>query len=160
MAGPLRRLRRKGCLGYLVAADSCGPGTTASLEVPANALCVPTVPQVDLLRAGVEVFLTHGGQNSFMESLAAGVPMVVCPGFADQPQNAQQAVDMGVALQVPKPVPADGEEPKAAAAYSSEVSAALLRVAEEARFAAVAARCRQQIEKAGGVQHAVKLLLE
>ncbi|CAE7836391.1 yojK [Symbiodinium sp. CCMP2592] len=137
------------------------PDALDSLEVPANALCAPTVPQVDLLRAGVEVFLTHGGQNSFMESLAAGVPMVVCPGFADQPQNAQQAVDMGVAMQVPKPVPAEGDDMmEAAAAYSSEVSAALLRVTEKTRFAAAAARCRQQIQKAGGVQHAVKLLLE
>ena len=33
--------------------------------------------QVDLLRLGVDVFLTHGGQNSFMEALSTGVPMVV-----------------------------------------------------------------------------------
>ncbi|CAK9006317.1 Putative UDP-glucosyltransferase YjiC, partial [Durusdinium trenchii] len=32
--------------------------------------------QVDLLRLGVDVFLTHGGQNSFMEALSTGVPMV------------------------------------------------------------------------------------
>ncbi|KIJ46325.1 glycosyltransferase family 1 protein, partial [Sphaerobolus stellatus SS14] len=33
-------------------------------------------------------FVTHCGQNSFIESLAAGVPMFAWPLFADQPYNA------------------------------------------------------------------------
>ena len=44
-----------------------------------------------------------------MESLAAGVPVVVCPGFADQPANAQKAAELQVGLQVTRPVPAEGE---------------------------------------------------
>ena len=36
--------------------------------------------------------------------------MVGCPGVADQPANAQKAQAMGVALQVDRPVPVDGEE--------------------------------------------------
>ena len=34
---------------------------------------------------------TEGGQNSFMESMANGVPLVVVPGFADQPVNGRKA---------------------------------------------------------------------
>ena len=58
--------------------------------------CSPTLPQVDLLRLGVELFLTHGGQNSFMEALSQGCPLVVCPGFADQPVNAAKAEALGI----------------------------------------------------------------
>ena len=50
---------------------SLGPQSDAleNLQVPKNALCLPVMPQVDLLKSGVDLFLTHGGQNSFMESL-------------------------------------------------------------------------------------------
>ena len=44
---------------------SMGPQKDAleGLQVPRNALCMPVLPQVDLLRAGVDIFLTHGGQD-------------------------------------------------------------------------------------------------
>merc|ERR1712186_1985 len=48
------------------------------LRVPPNAIRAPFVAQVDILKAGVDIFLTHGGQNSFTEALASGVPLVVC----------------------------------------------------------------------------------
>ena len=35
------------------------------------------------MQEGADLFLTNGGQNSFMESLNAGVPLVVCPGSLD-----------------------------------------------------------------------------
>lgn len=50
------------------------------------------ISKVEILKAKVDLFLTHGGQNSFMESLMAGTPVVVCPGFADQIANAMRAV--------------------------------------------------------------------
>ncbi|XAR66669.1 hypothetical protein NMG60_11012975 [Bertholletia excelsa] len=49
---------------------------------------VPWAPQVQVLsHASVGVFITHCGWNSVMESIAAGVPMVVRPFFGDQPLN-------------------------------------------------------------------------
>merc|ERR1712176_1259591 len=90
------------------------------LQPPSNACCVPSLPQVDLLKAGVDLFLTHGGQNSFMEALSFGVPVVVCPGFGDQPVNAKKAVAMGVGLQVERPVPDDGEEAMAMVSYQAK----------------------------------------
>ena len=50
------------------------------------------------------VFVTHGGQNSFMESMFVGTPLVVCPGFADQPANGAKAQAMKVGLCVDRPV--------------------------------------------------------
>jgi len=46
-------------------------------------------PQVALFRTGVvDVFVTHCGSNSVSEALLSGIPMVCCPGFADQNGNA------------------------------------------------------------------------
>ena len=49
------------------------------------------------------MFVTHGGQNSFTESMAKGVPLVVVPGFADQPVNGRKAESLGLGLAVPRP---------------------------------------------------------
>ena len=41
---------------------SLGPQADAleNLELPKNAFCLPSMPQVDLLKSGVDLFLTHG----------------------------------------------------------------------------------------------------
>eukprot|EP01127_Copromyxa_protea_P014140 TRINITY_DN3899_c0_g1_i2.p1 TRINITY_DN3899_c0_g1~~TRINITY_DN3899_c0_g1_i2.p1 ORF type:complete len:186 (-),score=42.90 TRINITY_DN3899_c0_g1_i2:70-627(-) len=44
----------------------------------------------------VDVFLTHGGANSFNEALYLGKPLIVIPFFGDQLGNAQVAEDVGV----------------------------------------------------------------
>eukprot|EP00873_Tetraselmis_striata_P002025 jgi/Tetstr1/422289/TSEL_013133.t1 len=78
------------------------PDALKAIKVPKNAVCMEYIPQVDLLRAGVDLFLTHGGQNSFMESIAYGTPVVVCPGFADQPINGAKAERLGIGRMVPR----------------------------------------------------------
>ena len=136
------------------------PDALEGLDVPSNALCRASVPQVDLLQAGVDLFLTHGGQNSFTESLSAGVPVVVCPGFGDQPVNAEKAVELGVGLQVPRPTPeGDAEEAAAIAGYRADVRQALLRVAAEPSFAERSG-CFAKALRAGGVPRAVQLTLQ
>ncbi|OEL20603.1 7-deoxyloganetin glucosyltransferase [Dichanthelium oligosanthes] len=52
-------------------------------------------PQEQVLRhPAVGCFLTHNGWNSTCESLAAGVPMVCWPGFADQYTNCKYACEV------------------------------------------------------------------
>ncbi|MCC0664904.1 macrolide family glycosyltransferase [Clostridioides sp. ZZV15-6597] len=58
-------------------------------EIPKNFYIYSFVPQLEILEKA-NVFITHGGLNSVMESLYFGVPMVVIPFMADQPTNAQQ----------------------------------------------------------------------
>ncbi|NMS91118.1 glycosyl transferase [Clostridioides difficile] len=58
-------------------------------EIPNNFYIYPFVPQLEILEKS-NVFITHGGLNSVMESLYFGVPMVVIPFMSDQPSNAQQ----------------------------------------------------------------------
>ena len=43
------------------------------------------LPQTTVLPL-VDLFITHGGNNSVLEALYAGVPMLVCPLFAEQPE--------------------------------------------------------------------------
>eukprot|EP00928_Gymnodinium_smaydae_P069239 TRINITY_DN5264_c3_g1_i1.p1 TRINITY_DN5264_c3_g1~~TRINITY_DN5264_c3_g1_i1.p1 ORF type:complete len:575 (-),score=91.70 TRINITY_DN5264_c3_g1_i1:428-1900(-) len=136
------------------------PNALGDLKVPDNAVCMPVLQQVDLLKVGVDLFLTHGGQNSFTEALSQGVPLVVCPGFGDQPVNARKAVEIGVGLQIERPKPADGEEAKAAADYRGAVCAALRHVIAKSHFQAAAQRYARKLELAGGVPRAVGLLLE
>jgi UDP-N-acetylglucosamine:LPS N-acetylglucosamine transferase len=126
---------------------------------PPNAICVPVVPQVDVLKAGVDLFLTHGGQNSFTESLASATPVVVCPGFGDQIVNAQKAVDIGVGLKVDRPDPDAGHEKEAAAAYRADVTATLRAVFASPDFKASAKKCCANLQRAGDLPRAVQLVL-
>mmetsp|Transcript_47257 Transcript_47257/g.113352 ORF Transcript_47257/g.113352 Transcript_47257/m.113352 type:complete len:248 (+) Transcript_47257:899-1642(+) len=136
------------------------PNALGELKAPPNAVCLPVLPQVDVLKAGVDLFLTHGGQNSFTEALSAGVPVVVCPGFGDQFVNAQKAEDLGVGAQVERPMPTQGQEAAAAACYRAEVTLALRRVLATQYFRDAAADCAEQLRAAGGVERAVELVLE
>ncbi|CAE8703061.1 unnamed protein product [Polarella glacialis] len=132
------------------------------LTPPANAICCPFFPQVDILRAGVDLFLTHGGQNSFTESLAHGTPMVVCPGFGDQITNGHKAIALGVGLKVDRPNPEGGRHAAAAAAaqYRSDVQSALLLVIAGRQFGAAASCCAERLSRAGGVNLAIDLVLQ
>src|SRR5262245_61663447 len=73
------------------------PGLVA--DPPANVLVRPWVPQVALLARSAAV-VTHGGQNTVSEALAAGVPLVVAPIRDDQPINAAQVVAAGAGVRV------------------------------------------------------------
>jgi len=140
---------------------SLGPQADAldGITPPANAICAPELPQVDLLKVGIDLFLTHGGQNSFMEALSTGTPLVVCPGFADQPVNAQKAVDMGVGLKVDRPDCDPGQERETVAAYRAEVKASLLAAFANSGLKASAAACGKSMQAAGGVPRAVEIVL-
>merc|ERR1712066_659512 len=130
-----------------------------ALELPANVVCATGVPQVDILKAGVHVFLTHGGQNSFTEALANGVPLVVCPGFGDQPVNASKAEALGVGLQIPRPCPELGAELAAATKYRADVAAAVEEVYAQSSYRDAAVRAQAQLQRVGGVPHVVEAML-
>merc|ERR1712151_729595 len=128
---------------------------------PPNALCSMGLPQVDLLKLGIDTFVTHGGQNSFMEAMSQGTPVVVCPGFGDQIVNAQKAVALGVGLQVIRPDSEPGESAaeEAAARYRSDVKQALLEVCGKPSYKEAALRCASGLEDAGGVRRAVEVIM-
>jgi MGT family glycosyltransferase len=64
--------------------------------VAANAVVRGSVAQLAVLRRA-SVFITHGGMNSTLESLACGVPMLVIPQQLEQLVLGLKAADRGAA---------------------------------------------------------------
>ncbi|MFK0195328.1 macrolide family glycosyltransferase [Kitasatospora sp. NPDC090308] len=75
--------------------ESLGP-------VPANVEVHAHVPQVAVLRHA-EVFLSHAGMNSVMESLYHGVPLVAVPQIPEQRAIARRAEEMRVGRTLAEP---------------------------------------------------------
>jgi UDP:flavonoid glycosyltransferase YjiC (YdhE family) len=66
---------------------------------PANVHIEAWVPQGDVL-PGADVVVAHGGSGTTFGALAAGVPLVLVPLFADQLVNAARVAASGAALVV------------------------------------------------------------
>jgi UDP:flavonoid glycosyltransferase YjiC (YdhE family) len=75
--------------------DALGP-------LPPNVHVERFVPQADVF-GHASVVVTHGGSGTTLGALAAGLPLVVVPLFADQPDNARrvEAVGAGVVAEPP-----------------------------------------------------------
>jgi UDP:flavonoid glycosyltransferase YjiC (YdhE family) len=69
--------------------------------LPANARVQNWVPHAELL-PHCAAMVCHGGSGTVRQGLAAGVPLVVLPLFADQPENARlvHGLGAGIALQL------------------------------------------------------------
>jgi EryCIII-like glycosyltransferase len=78
-------------------------GTELELEAvgaaPANVHLTRWVPQADAL-AEASLVVSHGGSGTTLGALAAGLPLVVVPLFADQPQNARRVAEVGAGVVV------------------------------------------------------------
>ncbi|MDI5961223.1 glycosyltransferase [Streptomyces sp. SL13] len=60
-----------------------------------NVVLESFVPQQELLST-CDLFITHAGFNGVREAIAAGVPMVALPLFADQPATAARVEEIGL----------------------------------------------------------------
>ncbi|XP_031485219.1 anthocyanidin 3-O-glucosyltransferase 7-like isoform X2 [Nymphaea colorata] len=59
-------------------------------RVKGRGLMVPWAPQLAVLRhASLAVFISHGGWNSILETIAGGVPLICRPVFGDHPINSR-----------------------------------------------------------------------
>jgi zeaxanthin glucosyltransferase len=70
-----------------------------SFNCPENALLVPSVPQVDLLKQ-CAAMVGHGGFSSVKEAIYMSVPMLLIPLAYDEPGNAARVVYHGLGLQL------------------------------------------------------------
>jgi UDP:flavonoid glycosyltransferase YjiC (YdhE family) len=115
-------------------------------DIPANVHVEPWVPQADVLATAAAV-VCHGGSGTTFGTLAAGLPLVVVPMFADQPANARLVESAGAGLAVPPSgepegrvaVPAPADAPRIRRALESVLTDASYRQAAERIAAEMAA---------------------
>src|SRR5918999_4963602 len=70
---------------------------------PPNVHVERWVPQADVF-AHASAVVCHGGSGTTLGALAAGLPLVVVPLFADQPDNARRVAAVGAGIAV-EPAP-------------------------------------------------------
>ena len=76
-------------------------------SIPENTRVEPWVAQDDVL-ARAALVVCHGGSGTTFGALAAGVPVVVCPLFADQRRNAQIVKQSGAGAALGGHIPVAG----------------------------------------------------
>ncbi len=77
-------------VGTEVELDTLGP-------VPARVRVERWVPQAAIM-PNVRAMVGHGGSGTTRLALAAGVPSVIFPAFADQPRNARRVAELGAGI--------------------------------------------------------------
>jgi UDP:flavonoid glycosyltransferase YjiC (YdhE family) len=77
-------------VGTEVELDSLGP-------VPGNVRVERWIPQ-EAVMPHVAAMIGHGGSGTTRAALAAGVPSVIVPGFADQFRNAERVARLGAGI--------------------------------------------------------------
>jgi UDP-N-acetylglucosamine:LPS N-acetylglucosamine transferase len=122
------------------------PALVSLGDVPDNVHVEQFVPQADVL-GHAAVVVCHGGSGTVIGSLAAGVPLVIAPLFADQPENSQRINDVGAGIGL-----AQGQVTKQA------VRDALSRVLAEPSFRSGARRLADEIAALPSVDDAALLL--
>ena len=102
-------------------------------EVPPNVHVERFVPQDDVIPHAAAV-ICHGGSGTVLGTLAAGVPLIVAPLFADQPFNAERVAAAGAGLALPT-----------GGASAATVRQALSRVLQDGSFRQAALRIANEI---------------
>ncbi|XP_065225367.1 UDP-glucosyltransferase 2-like [Planococcus citri] len=68
-------------------------------NTPDNVMLIDWLPQTDILKhKNVIAFISHCGLGATNEALYTATPVVVCPLFCDQPDNAELLENLGVAV--------------------------------------------------------------
>jgi MGT family glycosyltransferase len=148
-------IRERGQAFYAVVVEALG-GSNAQVilsappevvpETPPNVLVRSYVPQLALL-PHVDAVVCHGGHNTVGETLAHGLPLVLAPISADQPENSRQVADAGAGIVVPF-----GD------VTSRELREAVTAVLTEPRYREAAERVKASFEAAGGAGAAANAL--
>jgi len=104
------------------------------------------IPQ-SLLFPHVDLIITHGGHNTILAGLSAGLPMVVVPLFADQMDNAARCA----ALEAGRWVPAGEMTP-------NSLREAVRMVLDDQRYALNAKRLQKEMNTLPRLDHGRHLL--
>ena len=107
-----------------------GGDPSAFDPLPPNVRVERWVPHADIV-AAAEVVVCHGGSGTVLGTLAAGLPQVVVPLFADQPYNAERVAAIGAGLAV--------------APRADSIRAAINHILDQGSFGAAAQRVAREM---------------
>jgi UDP-glucoronosyl and UDP-glucosyl transferase/Carboxylesterase family len=113
---------------------------------PANVHVARYIPQ-SLLLGRCDLVVTHGGHNTVLAAIGAGLPLVVIPFLSDQPDNAARCAALGL-----------GRVVDSARLTPDGVREAVRAVLAEPRHRAAARRLRAEMQALPGPEHGVRLL--
>ncbi|MGC1184062.1 MAG: glycosyltransferase [Candidatus Dormiibacterota bacterium] len=111
---------------------------------PANVHVETWVPQERVL-PGTAVVVCHGGSGTTFGALAAGVPIVFTPLFADQPANARRVAAAGAGLIVGPNADSTGAAAELGRADVAPLRAAIEAVLADNSFAKAARRISDEM---------------
>jgi len=105
------------------------------------------------------VVITHGGFKTLVAALGHGLPVYFLPLSADQPWNAQRAVELGFGLSAGE-LGTNSIRPvvRAERLYPAQIRNAIRRLLWEQSFSRAAAAVRAEIEELPGPDHTAHLL--
>ncbi len=103
----------------------------------------------NLLLSYCDLVLCHGGSGTMMDALSLGLPMVLIPVAADQPENAQRCMEVGVARVL---------EPDQLTGLPPAIRDATREVLADPHYRQAAQRLQREIEKLPGLEYPVTLL--
>jgi UDP:flavonoid glycosyltransferase YjiC (YdhE family) len=120
--------------------------------IPANTRVLPWAPQ-DRAFAASDAVLSHGGSGTAYGALAAGLPSVFFPLFADQPHNARLIAGSGAGIEVDTqelrehgiPMAAEPADRARLTALADEVAGALITVLREPEYGRAARELGAQL---------------
>jgi zeaxanthin glucosyltransferase len=115
-------------------------------SLPQNVLAVSYAPQLELLPKA-SLTLTHGGLNTVLDSLAAGVPLIAMPITYEQPAIAQRVRWVGA-----------GEMLPAANLNPQRLKTEIRALLDNPSYKLAAGRMAESIRAAGGVKTAATLI--
>lgn len=112
--------------------------------LPANVHVEAWVDQGEVLAHAAAV-LCHGGSGTVLGSLAAGVPVVVVPVFADQFENARPVAERGAGVAVPTTIDGHGWRTPVGEADAPRIAEAVKEVLRDPSYRAAAAQVGEEI---------------
>jgi MGT family glycosyltransferase len=104
------------------------------------------IPQT-LLFPHCDLALSHGGHNTVLAAVAAGLPQVLIPIVADQPDNARRSAQLGLG----RVIGLTDVTPEA-------VREAVWAVLGDPQYRTHARRLRAEMEALPGMEHGVRLI--
>jgi UDP:flavonoid glycosyltransferase YjiC (YdhE family) len=144
---------------YNVVVSVGGLSLPDDLKLPSHIRVFPTVPGAAVARRSAVIF-HHGGHETLMQALAAGVPSLIWPANPDQILVAQQAQALGIGHSLWQPNGLPMGDRTLRAMTSAQIRREIDSLIADQECARTCQSLKQEIEACRGATAAVEILYE